>query len=62
MGMDHLRVPEIGKLGTSFDYEGEGEVVWNNVVLFHLAKEKKGLVGMVFAHGCSYWRVPFINS
>lgn len=46
MGVNNLGESEIGKLGTRFGDEGKGEVVGLETILFHLAKEKEGFMGM----------------
>lgn len=61
MGVKDLREFGIGELGTGFGNEGEGEVVRLRTILFHLAKEEEGFVGVALLHSFSYAGVPNPN-
>lgn len=61
MGVDDLGIFKIANLATGFGYEREGQIVGLQAILFHLAEEKKGFVGIVLTYSFSYFRVPEIN-
>lgn len=56
--MDDLGVPEMVKFGTCFCYKGKGGVVGCDATSLHVAKEKKGVLGMALIHKVSDFGAP----
>lgn len=62
MGVDDFGTLKIRELCASFCYEGEGEIVWLDARLLHLAEEMKGFLTATTVDICSDVVVPCSNS